>query len=204
MNVDFINTIVKVFFVEIFSFIICMKLINNKDISWYRKIIIILMSVIATFIYIGLKQYTELIFAICMLYFITSITMKYATGNNIGNSMLLSLVSLSICLLSFMLAVAIEYIPFHIFKLSNKFLNLIIILLIQYFIIQSFFRIRRFRNGILFLKNTSKNDFIDLIMINISSIIIFVYCLLGSYYGNLTRHILIIFFIQSTVLLISI
>lgn len=204
MDIDFINTIIKIFFIEIFSLIICMKLINNNGVRWYRKIIIIIMSATITLIYFIIKKYADLIVAVCILYFFTSITIKYITHNKIGNSMLLALVSLSMCFLSFIISVSIEYIPFRILRLRNNCFNLIIIILMQYFIINNFFKIKRFKNGLSFLQNACKNDFIDLIMINISSIIIFVYCLLGSYYGNLTRHILMLFFLLGFIMIVTI
>ena len=204
MNIDLINTIVKVFFVQIFSFIIAMKLINYKKVKLSKIVIIILLSLVFSFTYIITKRYENMLLNVCIIYFVTSFIIKYVTQNNLGNSMLLAVISVSMSLLAFILAVCIEYIPFYIMSINNTIINLILIIVIQYIIIYLFFKINRFKNGLTFLKNASRNDFVDLIMTNISSIIILVYCMLGNYYGNLTRHILVVFFILGFIMVITI
>lgn len=204
MNIDLINTIIKVSLIQIFSFVIAIKLINYKDINLTKKIIVVIISIATSFIYTIIKKHTDILLAVYILYFITSINIKWTTERNIGNSMLISVVALSMCLLSFIIAVSVEYVPFHFIGINNRILNLTIISVIQYFIIYLFFKVKRFKNGFIFLKNTIRNDFIDLIMTNISSAIILVYCLLGNYYGNSTKYIMIVFFMLGLVMIITI
>lgn len=55
-----------------------------------------------------------------------------------------------------------------------------------------------------FLKDKTRSEYIDIIMINVSAVLIFAYCLFGNYYGNLTRHILVSFIILGIIMFIMI
>ena len=55
-----------------------------------------------------------------------------------------------------------------------------------------------------FLRDTKSQEYVEIIAINISSAVIFVYTLFGNYYGNLTRHILISFIILGIIMFVMI
>lgn len=55
-----------------------------------------------------------------------------------------------------------------------------------------------------FLRDTKSQEYVEIIAINISIAVIFVYTLFGNYYGNLTRHILISFIILGTIMFVMI
>ena len=114
-----------------------------------------------------------------------------------------------------LIASALEYIMFtlaSIIELGVKLklliidssLNLVIISIINVIIYIIFFKIKRFKKGLDFIQNKTNSEYIDIIMINISSVLIFLYCLFGNYYGNLTRQILVAFIILGIIMFIMI
>ena len=77
----------------------------------------------------------------------------------------------------------------------KKLLKIIMILSIQFTLIYAFFKIKRLGYGFDFIKDKLNNDYIDMTIINISTIIILLYCLIGTIYDTITWSLLIAFVI---------
>lgn len=73
-----------------------------------------------------------------------------------------------------------------------------------YLLISLFFKIKRFSKGFTFLKDRNKEDYLDIIMINISAFVMLVYCLFGNFYGDITKQILLTFIVVSIIMIIMI
>ena len=52
------------------------------------------------------------------------------------------------------------------------------------------FKIKRLKNGLDFLQHKLNNDYTNILIINISTIIILLYCLTGSIYDEITKNLL--------------
>ena len=83
-------------------------------------------------------------------------------------------------------------------------LNFVLIMIISTFINIAMFKIRRINKGFQFLKEKINNEYLDIIMINISIGVIFIYSLFGTYYGDVTIHIMVTFLIVSVIMIVMI
>ena len=115
-----------------------------------------------------------------------------------------NLVANAITYIIYTLATIIEILPLTILNINNNFCNFILITLISIILFYIFSKIKRIKNGMKFLRDTKSQEYVEIIAINISIAVIFVYTLFGNYYGNLTRHILISFIILGTIMFVMI
>lgn len=79
-----------------------------------------------------------------------------------------------------------------------------LIALIDIILMLFFLKMKRLKNGLVFLNNNVCNNYIDIIVINISMTIILAYCILGNYYGNLTMNLTVSFVILTIIMFIMI
>ena len=84
-------------------------------------------------------------------------------------------------------SIIITFVPYTIIWINNNYLNLFIILLIQFILLYAFFKIKRFKNGFNFLYEKLSNDFSDIIVINVSIAIILIACLLGTIFEGIEQ-----------------
>ena len=123
---------------------------------------------------------------------------------SIVNGRISIIVANAITYIIYTLATIIEILPLTILNINNNFCNFILITLISIILFYIFSKIKRIKNGMKFLRDTKSQEYVEIIAINISIAVIFVYTLFGNYYGNLTRHILISFIILGTIMFVMI
>lgn len=115
------------------------------------------------------------------------------TKNKIGYSLIITIIAFAISLICFGISVIVGFILYKLIYINNNYLNLFIILLMQFGLIYSFFKIKRFKYGFDFLYKRLNNELADIIMINISIIVLIIYCLLGSIIEEIKKNLLIAF-----------
>ena len=146
--------------------------------------------------------YGNPIFNNCFIY-IQNIFLSFFIKENIS-IFITNLVANAITYIIYTLATIIEILPLTILNINNNFCNFILITLISIILFYIFSKIKRIKNGMKFLRDTKSQEYVEIIAINISIAVIFVYTLFGNYYGNLTRHILISFIILGTIMFVMI
>ena len=190
MNEDIIITITKTFFINLFILLLDFKILNKKQ--NYKNIgITIVACIFITLIYFYLEIYIDKLLMIIIQYVIQIMFMKVTEKNNKNNSLLIvNLISNSITYIIFGISMLIESVLIIFFNVNNRIMNLILILIIEAILLLAIKNIKRLKYGITFLQN-GNNEYLNIIMINISAIVILVYYLYGNYYGNLTKQITI-------------
>ena len=180
MNIDLINTSIKMITVNLIIFYTYFKSIgvrNDNEIKRKNIILTIIFSILLAMIYVFLKMYIKQIFLIIIIYFIQLFLLDFIFKINNSISFITLLVSNAIAYLNLLIAFSIELLPRFLFNIQDKIINMILISIIQLIIIILFFRIKRFKDGFNFLKK--QNQFTDLIIINITSIILYIYSIPG-------------------------
>lgn len=114
------------------------------------------------------------------------------------------MVSLSINYIIFFIAICITFFPSAIFNITNKYISLIILLTFYNIIIYLFSRINKFKKGLAFLKNKLKDEYMNILILNISVVILFCTILLSNYTEIITGNIGISFIIFSIIMFITI
>ena len=204
MNSVLLHTIIKNFFIIIYINYIYIKINNIKNTKIKQFIAIIISSIFISIIYSITKKYINSILAIIISYFLISEFIHILLKNSIGNVMISTIIAGSVCLITFEISLVFVFIIQRILYITNNIINSFIIAIIQAILIFLFFRIKRFSKGFNFLQNKVQSDYLDIIMINISAVVIFAYCLFGNYYGNLTRHIFITFIAIGIIMIVMI
>ena len=180
-----------------------MKISNTKNIKYIQSISIIIGSVIVTIIYSILKEYLNFTLLFMIAFFIQ---IMFLTGiiNKNTSIIITNLLANAIAYAIFIVASIIELIPMIIFKIKISTINFMLIALIDIILMLFFLKMKRLKNGLVFLNNNVCNNYIDIIVINISMTIILAYCILGNYYGNLTMNLTVSFVILTIIMFIMI
>ncbi len=201
-----IELLIKIFVIHILTYYTFSKITNNKIKSIKNYIAIILASIIGTVIYALLNNYIDKIFVNILVYFIQIVFIEVMFSQNSKATFISNLVANAIVYVALGVSAMINIVILKIFKIQNIMFNLIIMLCIETIILILFFKIRRFKNGFSFLQNKANGEYLDVIMINVSAIIMITYCLFGKGTGNgeIVRQMLFPFIVLGIIMIIMI
>lgn len=198
MNYNIINMIIKNFSINIFSYIIFFKIVNDESINKTKKIIILITSIILTIIYIGVREYINSIFWVIFSYFYQLIILKNLVENKSYSIFIANLIANAIEYVIFTISSIIEFIPKNIFNITHASnIDFLLIILINGLILKTILNLKRIKKGFAFLKNKITNDFWEVIIINISSSVILAYTLFKDSNGENLKQTLPTFLILS-------
>lgn len=159
--------IIKSIFIILCTYYTDFKITNKKYILDIRNVIF---NIIIITLCVVIKCKANYFASIVCVILLQSLMFS---KDNIGYSILATIMSLSINYIIFSIAIAINYGINFLMGIDNNCINLIIIIMIHLIILYSIFRIKRFKYGISFLKNKQNNEFINLFVLNASAIILF-------------------------------
>ena len=126
----FISTIIKILIMTILINLISAKILDGKY-NKLKLIIITVISLILTIIYILIKKHINTFTALGIIYLCSSGVTMIMHKYKLGNSMLVTLVSMAMCLVAFGLATLIAYMLHILLKIESYILDSVIIMLIQ-------------------------------------------------------------------------
>lgn len=200
MNVNLINMSIKILCINILVPIINKKILSIK-IKWQDFIFTVLYSIFVTGIYVFLSRKIDNLLNIIFMYIFQLIGLMLLLKDKKENLMVTNIITNAIIYISFCISVFVEIPVMIALQIKNKIINGILVDLIDVVIIYYFFKIRRFRKGLVFTRN---NEYASIIMINISAIIILAYYLYGNYYENMTKQLFVCFSVLSVIMIIMI
>ena len=96
-------------------------------------------------------------------------------------SLLVTVISISINYAIFIFTMLVSFIFMAAFNIQNIYVGLVLILIIYFISICVFCRIKRFKKGFIFLQNNIGNEYIDILILNISIVILFCITILSNY-----------------------
>lgn len=182
-DINIVIQIIKQVFINICTCIIALK-ISNKHVNKNYKLLIIvfllvIISIITKFTKVRLGFfYSHISLILCL----TIIFSKY-TESDMGYSIMLITISLSINYIIFYISLVISFIPNVLLNIKNDYISFIIIALIDILIIYLFFKGRKIKKGIVFLKDKLKEEYFNNIILNISIMILFLIVIIINYDG---------------------
>ena len=203
MNEDIINTFIKIFWMNILTFAVNMKIFSKKS-NQRNYVIFFIASFIIAMLYIIIIKYLDNLLSIIIVYVMQSIILKNIMKNKDDEVMLTNLIANAVVYIGFYIAIVTEVIFLKLFSITNTTINFIITFIIETLIIIGFFRIKRFKKGFSFVNDVESTEVASTIMFNISTEVILVYYLLGNYYGDLTVQLIICFLIFGIAMIIMI
>lgn len=198
--------LLKIFFISICTYYTFFKIMNIKKSFDIKSIISFLAIFIISIIVNVIKYKINFFIAIVVLDLFLSFLCSIITKINIGYTMLIIGISLSINYVIFCISIIIMFVPNIIFKnmLSNDLLNLVLIEIIHVGILNMITKIKRFKYGIAALQKNSKNNNIDICILSISTCILISVTMLYHRELLVTRSILIEFIIFAIFMVITI
>ena len=179
-EVNYVVDIIKMFFLIFYTYNVGLKIIN-KRISVKINIFIFIILIILSIISKVMKDVYGYLYSIIYLDFLLGIIFFKISKTNVAYSLIITTISLSLNYVLFFISIGISFIPNVIFKISDKFLSLAIIILMYSILVYFLSKIKRFSKGISFLQEKLKGEYIDVIILNISIIILFFIVLLSNY-----------------------
>ena len=167
--------LVKVIFISLCTYYTYLK-IEDKILANIKKdiifsFIIVIIAIIATSLKIKFNFFVSKFFLITMM----SLIYVLRDGESIEKAFLLNIISLSINYIIFFLAIWIMYIINSIHVIQNDNINLAIMMFIHCVLLYILSKLRRIKHGISFLNNKTQNEFLNMIIFNISLIIIYTF-----------------------------
>lgn len=200
-----IDTVIKMFIINLFVFILFFKISNQK--CNYLKIFV--GSVMLSVIYVIEKNYiNDDIFVLIIstylmqnvfLWIILSNKNCIIVGNFISNTVVYILYSLFL-----IIEIAIKMIFSIEFDIRNQTIDLILALAIEAIFLKCIMNLKRIKNGLSFLKDQVENEYFALMFMEISANIIFTYCIFVNSNDEFSWNILAMFFVLSIIMVIMI
>lgn len=202
MDIDTINMIMKSIFFNTFSIIIFFKIFNYKEVSIVKKIIISVFIILYSLIYAILKKNLDIVIAVLVIYLLHVILLKFMIKRKISSILVGTIISISMPYILFSIATILEFLMQRLFKISHKTVNIFFTLLIEGILINFLLKTKRLKNGLAFLNK--KNEYIEIVLTNISIFIIVMYGLVSIIYEDFTVNIFLYFILLSICMIITI
>lgn len=204
INLDFLTYNIKLCFIVLFSLYTYLKLTNKKDISNFKLICLVILN-ISISIFCGIiKFYIDTSISIIVLFILLSFTFCLFSKNTIGYSMIAVLISLTINYILSFISLFFSFALLRTIKIQNDVISLLFILIFHFLFIHFFFKKRRFKNGLAFLQPVNKSEYLNLLILNISTTIMISFILISNNDKTFFVTLLINMIILSIIMFITI
>lgn len=202
-KLEIFNTIVKTSFINIFIFCVFIKITkHNKHMDYSEYVIILLTCIVLSAVYTVLVPYINPILSLPILYLIYSAIITYVMNERFKYDVILVMISVIFIYLMYIISTVISGLILYNFNVDfdNPISNLTIPM-IEIILLILFFRIKRFKNGFYFLKDTNRLEKIGIISMLIFGVILIVY---GIIHMNISRILNLYLFIGVLLIFTSI
>ena len=187
-DISIIADIIKICYICFFVYYINFRIVNIKYNINAKKIL--MMSILMIFISIicelakGVLGYSYHVIFMALL---ISLMFSKKTRSSFAYSLLVTMISMSINYIIFIFAMFISFIFTSVFKLNQIYVGLILILVVYAVLIHSLVNNRRLKKGISFLQKNIRNEYLDILVLDISIVIMFCIIILSNYEVILNR-----------------
>lgn len=204
-NMSNIVDIIKIFYLCIFTYYINFRLINKKiNITLKNVLIVVFGMIVVSIICRIIKNILGFSYNIIFMILLITTIFKISIKERFTYALLITITSLSINYIIFSISTFITYNLILIFKIREIYMILFLILCLYLIFICVFVRIKRFKNGFSFLKRNIKNEYIDILVLDISIVIIFCIIIISNYDKLITRRTGVGFIIFAIIMFITI
>ena len=187
-----INDIIQISCINLITYFVFIKLLNYKNSNFKSNVIMVMCSIVEAVSLTYLLKVITSLPSIIIISCIQGINMSLITKIKVKKSVIVTFISLSIVYLIYIMSI----VPISIImKLINKNIlkeNIIIPILafiMEYVILHFLFKMKRFKNGIPFLKNEEKVNNIGIIGVIFIGIVLIIYSIIPN--TTHTRYIFV-------------
>ncbi len=205
-NEESILYIMKVIFISICTFYTSIKISNvNIKLTTTKRVVYFLIAIIFSAFSKLINNVAKFdIVSIIYVIFGVSIFLSLTTKNKLGYSILVNIISLSVNQIIFFVATMLLYIPHTLLQITSKTLNFFTIIFIHFIILYNCLKLKRIKNGFSFLIKNKKDDYLNLIMLNISIIILFFVIVMSNYEKGVTEKFVLGLMMFSIIMFVTI
>ncbi len=182
---EYMENFVKIIFMSIFTLKLNYKILNLNERNLVKQMSDIIKLILTSIINIGIQLITESTTSIIFLIVFISLIFEKNINRNIGYALLITTISTSVNYILYAVAILVSFIIFKVCNLNNDFIIFIVILIIYIILNRVIYRIKRFNKGISFLTRNEKNEYLGMIILNISIGIIFLFAMLKNINTNM-------------------
>ena len=195
-NIDLINNFFKFFFMNLFIFMIFLKLINYNKMKIQKNIFIILFSIVASMLFLKITQYISRTIFLLLYFPIYLIILSNITNKRLSYTVIPILIAIVLTYLNYIIAVILDGIITYILKLKHSsFFNIIIIFYIEFMIVYCVFKMKRLKNGLYFLENLDQIQNIGKTALLFYCIVIFIYTIINKSINYIIDSIMVLLII---------
>lgn len=201
MIVDNMNIIIKIIFINIFSFIIFFRMNNYKEFSKIKSVGILISIICLSTVYIFFKKNLDIIIAIVVIYLLQALLLKFITKLKMSNILIGIIIATSLAYIFLIISATLEFFIQRILNISNTTINLLLTIIIESILIYFVLKIKRLKNGLTFLQKT--NEYMAIAIIDVSGFVIVMYGLVGNSYEDVMKHSFFYFIILTICMIIT-
>ena len=181
-DIKVIADIVKLYCIIIGTYYLNIKITNSsEEKKIIKKVIILVILFVVCMLIKYIKEILGYGYSIISLIILIGLFYSYMMKKKISYSIIISFISLSINYVLFIASTIITFFIFFIINTQSDYINIIIILTIYILLLYRFKKIKRFKKGIIFLQNKLQDEYFNILLLNISSEILFILIILSNY-----------------------
>ena len=204
-NSDMILSIIKLFFTYMVVFYTNNKILGIRENKNIKKLKLVVMSLIASLMYYYISKF-NIIEISNFIYTIIVIPVMYSILNkfNLPYIVIISSISLAINKILIYVASTLVYFPARLIDFSNEYISFTLIMIINIILLVMLWNTIRIKNGIAFLKNKQNDEYLNLLLLIVSSIILFLVVMIQNYQKGVTSKFGMVLIIFSILMFITI
>ena len=172
-DLDKIVDILRQAFLILASYYIYIKVFNISKIKAMNNIIMIVSCIIFAVLTIYIEYYTNSYYSILLLLFFLVIINKINFSKNIIQTILVTAISYGINYAIYVISVIVSFVPISLLGMSNDYMSLLTIIAIYLLIISRLLKWNKIKYGIVFLQKKIEDSYFNMLILNISVIILF-------------------------------
>ena len=165
-NVEINISIIKTVFIILCTYYTNFRITNTKlELSFkllYKYIYIVVIAIICGLIKYGLNYFIILICSILI------VSIIFSKNNNMLNALWTTIISLAINYVISFCTIIISFIVNVIIQINDNYVNLGIIIVSHIALLYNVLKMKRLKYGLSFLKGSKENDYIDILVLNVS------------------------------------
>ena len=178
MNIDLIiNDNNIIYFIRLFFIVLLTLRLNYKllDIKYKKTIssfLYLLVVIVIDILAIVIKNIAGTSISMTLLIILLSLSFSTKVHKNIGYSIMVTTLSFGINNIIYLISIIISYCIFNELNL-NSYVIMIVILVIYLILFRIVLNIRKLKRGISFLKKNEQNEYLGLLILNVTTVLIF-------------------------------
>lgn len=197
--------IIRLYFINLCTYYINFKIVNKYFLKKKWRILIIVLSIfLITMVCKYINDEVNFLYYSISVILLISCLFSISTKSKIGYSIIITIISLTLNYIIFVVSAFLWFLIFFNLNIRNDNINIMVLLIIYIILILFFSRIKRFKKGFDFIKSKLQNEYFDILVINVSCVILFSIIILSNYGTTVGRNLIFGLVIFAIMMIITI